>query len=229
MVPHAGLIYSGRLAAAVLNRLEFPEQIIVIGPKHTRYGLPWAVAPHQTWAIPGASIPTDLELARKLVAGIPGLKLDAAAHEQEHAIEIELPLLTQLAPQSRVVGIAIGAATFEQCCEIAAGLARVIAELQPRPLLLISSDMNHFADDAENRRLDQLALKAMQSLDPRQLFDVVRSNEISMCGVLPAVIVMETLRQLGGLTQYESVGYATSADVSRDKSRVVGYAGVLLR
>ncbi|MFM9114623.1 MAG: AmmeMemoRadiSam system protein B [Planctomycetota bacterium] len=229
MVPHAGLIYSGQLAAAVLNRLEFPQQIIVIGPKHTRLGVPWAVAPHETWSLPGCTVQSDLALAQQLAANIPGLQLDAAAHEREHAIEIELPFLSLLAPQSRVVGLAIGAATYEECREFAAGLARVLQSLQPRPLLLISSDMNHFATDTENRRLDQIALAAMQTLDPQKLFAVVREHNISMCGLIPAVIVMETLRQLGGLTHYEQVGYSTSAEVSGDTSRVVGYAGVLLR
>ena len=89
--------------------------------------------------------------------------------------------------------------------------------------------MNHFANDHENRRLDRLALDAMQTLDPQRLLSVVRQHNISMCGVLPAVIVMETLRKLGGLTTCEEVGYATSAEVSGDTRRVVGYAGSLLK
>src|SRR5437667_126260 len=80
---------------------------------------------------------------------------------------------------------------------VAAGLVHVVQYFETPPLLLISSDMNHFATDEENRRLDEMALKALQSLDPKQLYDVVTSNNISMCGVLPAVIVLETLRRLG--------------------------------
>jgi AmmeMemoRadiSam system protein B len=94
--------------------------------------------------------------------------------------------------------------------------------------LLISSDMNHFATDAESRRLDEIALGAMERLDPAHLLATVSEHNISMCGVLPAVIVMEALRQLGGLRRCERVGYATSADANGDTSRVVGYAGVLL-
>ena len=88
--------------------------------------------------------------------------------------------------------------------------------------------MNHFASDAENRRLDEIAIQAMESLDPATLVKTVRDNEISMCGVLPAAIVMETLTRLKPLTTAERVDYATSADVSGDQSRVVGYAGMLL-
>jgi AmmeMemoRadiSam system protein B len=88
--------------------------------------------------------------------------------------------------------------------------------------------MNHFASDTENRRLDEMALAAMETLDPEELYGTVMANHISMCGVLPAVIVMEALRQLGKLQKVERVAYATSADVSGETSRVVGYAGVLL-
>jgi AmmeMemoRadiSam system radical SAM enzyme/AmmeMemoRadiSam system protein B/AmmeMemoRadiSam system protein A len=229
MVPHAGLRFSGQLAAAVLNRLKIPDLVIVIGPKHTREGVDWAVSPHSSWSIPGATIPADTAVARQLVEAIPGLQPDASAHRNEHAIEVELPFLAKLAPSSRVVGVAIGGGTWERCQDFATGLAQVIKRLPSRPLLLISSDMNHFANDSENRRLDEIALQAMEQRDPVHLLTMVTDHNISMCGVLPAVIVMETLRQLGGLQTTERVGYATSADVTGDTSRVVGYAGMLLR
>jgi AmmeMemoRadiSam system protein B len=94
--------------------------------------------------------------------------------------------------------------------------------------LVISSDMNHYASDAENRRLDEMALRAMETLNPAQLYETVTEKHISMCGVLPAVIVMETLHNLKKLTLCRRVAYGTSGDVSGDTSRVVGYAGMLL-
>ena len=125
--------------------------------------------------------------------------------------------------------LAIGGGNLQRCRAFAAGLAAVIRSLRTPPLLVISSDMNHFASDAENRRLDAMALEAMESCDAEKLFEVVTRNNISMCGVLPAVIVMETLRALGGMRRCQRVGYATSADVNGDTQRVVGYAGALLR
>ena len=86
--------------------------------------------------------------------------------------------------------------------------------------------MNHFASDEENRRLDAIALEALETLDPDRLYQVVTSNEISMCGLRPAVIVLECLKQLEQITGCQRIGYATSGDVSGDTSRVVGYAGV---
>jgi AmmeMemoRadiSam system protein B len=228
MIPHAGLIYSGKIAADVLRRIEISERVIIIGPKHTPYGVDWAVTPHSSWSTPFGNLAADRELAKLLCEKIPGLQLDAAAHAEEHAIEVELPFLARLAPRAKVTGIVLGQANLAQCLRIAAGLAEVIRSLPQPPLLIISSDMNHFASDAENRRLDEVALQALETLDPGTLFNTVRDQEISMCGVVPAVIVMETLRLLNQLNRVKRIGYATSADVTNDPSRVVGYAGVLL-
>ncbi len=228
MVPHAGLRYSGAVAGSVLRRLKIPKTVIVIGPKHTPYGVDWAVSPSQEWSIPGARIASDPELAERLVKAIPGLELDALAHQQEHGIEVELPFLARLAPQARVVGIALGQASFAECQQFAEGLAKVVRVLTEPPLLLVSSDMNHFASDAATRRLDELALECMDRKDAQGLFDTCRKKHVTMCGMIPAVIVMETLKRLGKLNRVERVAYATTADTTGDLSRVVGYAGVVM-
>lgn len=228
MVPHAGLRFSGRIAGETLKQVRIPQTVLILGPKHTGQGVEWAVAPHATWQLPGISMASDPEFARLLAERIDGLELDAAAHAQEHSIEVELPLLARLSPTARVVGITIGGGTLDRCLRFGQQLAAVIAGMSSPPLLIISSDMNHFASDEENRRLDEIALQAMESLDPARLFETVFSNQISMCGVLPAVIVLETLKCLGQLCQTRRTAYSTSADTTSDKSRVVGYAGMLI-
>jgi AmmeMemoRadiSam system protein B len=227
LVPHAALKFSGHIAAAVLQRVEIPRTVIVIGPKHTPLGVDWAVAPHQTWALPGGGMESDRLLTRQLCEAIPGLEMDAAAHQREHAIEVELPLLAKLAPQSKVVGIVVGHGDLPSCRRFAEGLAAVLRERDDRPLLLVSSDMNHFAPDAETRGLDALALAELDRCDPAGLYETVTQRNISMCGVLPTVIVLQTLQELGAGTRAERVAYATTADVTGDSSRVVGYAGML--
>ncbi len=228
MLPHAGLKYSGRVAAEVLACLEIPERVIVIGPKHTRLGVDWAVAPHRSWALPGMTMAGDPELAQMLAENIEHLELDVAAHQTEHAIEIELPLLHHYAPEAKVTGIAIGSGDLNACRQFAHGLTKVIAMMEDDLLILISSDMNHFASDGETRRLDAIAIDAIKGLDPKHAFKTVRENQISMCGLLPAVIVLEALNEVRPLTRVEQVAYATSAEVTGDSSRVVGYAGLLV-
>ena len=161
----------------------------------------WAVAPHRTWQLPGRCLDSDPELARLLAESIPGLELDAAAHVHEHAIEVQLPLVARLSPHSRVVGITIRAGELEDLQRFGEQMAGVLAGLSERPLLVISSDMNHYADDGETRRRDRMALEALASLDPDRLYRTVHDNRISMCGVHCRRSWCYALRRLNALNR----------------------------
>ena len=227
LIPHAGWVYSGRIAAEVLSRIAMPSTIVVLCPKHRPGGAECAVAPWARWLFPGGSIATDVTLSRRLADEVPGFELDDRPHQSEHAIEVQLPLLARFAPNSQIVGITVGRVGLAQCQTMATGLAEVVRHQLNDVLLVVSSDMNHFADDAENRRLDELALHALDQLDPQQLYDTCHQHHISMCGMLPAFIVLTALQQLDALHRAVRVDYTTSADASGDTSRVVGYAGML--
>lgn len=228
MVPHAGLRYSGQIAADVWRRIELPGSVLIIGPKHTRAGVDWAVTPHQRWSLSSAvEFQADPLLARTIAESIDRMELDAAAHEHEHGIEVQLPLLRPIAPEIKVTGIAMGPATLTELKRAAVQLAGVLRSMSDPPLLVISSDMNHFADEDENRRRDALALAEMEKGDPEGLLRVCAAENVSMCGQIPAALVMLTLQELGRPLRYQQIGYGTSGDVSGDTSRVVGYAGVL--
>mgnify|MGYP001547205441 CR=1 FL=1 len=227
LVPHAGWVYSGHGAANVWNRLVVPETTIVLCPKHRPGGAPCAVAPWHRWCRPGGQIEVDELWSRKLAEQGPHLTLDDRPHRSEHAVEVQLPLLARANPDSRLVAITIGRLELSECQELAAGLADQLSGQLDDLLLVISSDMHHFADDATNRELDQLAIDALEQLDPLQLYEVCCTNRISMCGLFPAMIVLMALRQLGSLKQARRVAYTTSAEASGDTSRVVGYAGML--
>ncbi|MBN1589737.1 MAG: AmmeMemoRadiSam system radical SAM enzyme [Pirellulales bacterium] len=229
MVPHAGWIYSGKLAADVLSRIDIPSRAIIFCPKHNAVGARWAVAPHGRWVLPGRVVESDRELAEQLAGAVDGLELDGAAHRPEHAVEVQLPILARLAPETHVVGVAMHGGEWAELERFAEQLAAMIDGLVERPLLIVSTDMNHYADEAETERLDRMALAAIEARDPRRLLEVVRDNRITMCGVVPAVVVMETLRRLGSLDECQLVGHTTSAGQTHDKTRVVGYAGALFR
>ena len=189
-----------------------------------------AVAPNKTWSLPGIEISSDTDLARELSDAIPELELDAMAHRDEHGIEVELPLIHHFAPNANVVGIAIGVGDMQTSKAIAEGLRGVLENVAKMVLLLISSDMNHYANDEENRRLDELAMSALEKLDSQIVFDTIRNEQISMCGVLPAVAILEAFqRGSNPLTTAKRVSYLTSADTTGDTSRVVGYCGMLFQ
>lgn len=227
LVPHAGWIYSGKLAAQVFARIKIPAKVLIFGPKHMPHGSDWAVAPHRTWALPGLSLHSDPDLARRIADCVPPFEADAMAHAAEHCIEVQLPILARLAPAAQVLGLVIREGDYNMLCRAADALAKLLESLPEPPLLVVSTDMHHYSDDATTRKLDAEALEALRRPDPRLLWETVRRRGIKMCGYRPAVLVMETLRRLGRLNRCEQVGYATSADASGDTREVVGYAGLL--
>lgn len=231
MVPHAGLKYSGHVAAHVWRSIADlnGRTVVIISPKHTMVGPNWSVCSCDSWRLSaGTAFDTDTELAAQIVNGVSALELDASAHQNEHGIEVQLPLLEKIAPDVKVVGVAVHGGSWGDIQQAAKELAGVLRTLEKEPLLVISSDMNHYASDAENRRRDRMALDAFATCDPQKLLTTCQENNISMCGVIPAALVMETLRQLGREFAVQELEYATSGDVSGDRSQVVGYAGLLL-
>jgi len=227
LVPHAGWMYSGKLAAQVFARIKIPAKVLIFGPKHMPHGSDWAVAPHRTWALPGLSLHSDPDLARRIADGVPPFEADAVAHAAEHCIEVQLPILARLAPAAQVLGLVIREGDYDLLCRAADALAKLLESLPEPPLLVVSTDMHHYSDDATTRKLDAEALEAVRNLDSRLLWETVRRRGIKMCGYRPTVLVMETLRRLGKLNRCEQVGYATSAEASGDTREVVGYAGLL--
>jgi AmmeMemoRadiSam system protein B len=127
----------------------------------------------------------------------------------------------------RFVPIALGTRQFEPLEQLGKALADVIAAQKDSVLIVASSDMNHYESDALTRVKDHRAIERMLTLDPRGLYDVVTEQNISMCGLGPTVAMLTAARQLGARSA-ELVKYATSADVSGDRERVVGYAGIVV-
>jgi len=232
MLPHAGWRFCGSTMGKTLAGVKLPQTIIIIGPKHTPLGPQCSVASHAAWEIPGAIIPVATALVQRLCRAIPQLVSEPEAHRQEHGTEVLLPFLWRLRPDLQIVPIVLGQCAAETLAALAQELAAIrrdaVASGAEPPLLVISSDMNHFAAEAENRRRDKLALDAMLTGNPQQLFNVCVQNDISMCGLLPAVTIMQALLREAPTLHPKLVDYTTSAAASGDSSRVVGYAGVLL-
>lgn len=229
LVPHAGWIFSGELAAATFARVRLPERVIVFAPKHRPGGLDWAVAPYGTWEFPGASLAGDPDFCARMVSAVDLFQFDPIPHREEHAIEVQLPLLHRLRPDVRVVGMTLATASWSLIAEAAAELAAFLMHQETMPLLVISSDMNHYASEEMTRTVDQMALERMSALDPEGLLNCVRENRISMCGATGAALVLETLRLCDALNEAVLVGHTTSAARTGDTERVVGYAGMLFR
>jgi len=227
IVPHAGYMYSGRVAGAVFSALEIPQLCLVLCPNHTGVGRALAIMSEGEWETPLGNVPIDNSFAAALKQGCPLLQEDSVAHRSEHAAEVELPFLQTRQPQLRFVPIALGTGQFEALDQLGDAIADVIAAQSCPVLIVASSDMNHYESDAITRVKDHKAIEPILALDPRALYDIVMQEHISMCGFGPAVALLIAAKKLGA-TSAEVVKYATSGEVSGDLDMVVGYAGVIV-
>lgn len=227
MSPHAGYVYSGGVAGCTLGQANLASTVLMLGPKHTPYGAPLALWDSGRWLYPGGEVPVDNVLAEMLRRADPRLTPDTAGHAQEHSLEVMLPFLAAINPEVRVVPLAVGVGGAELLVEIGEHIGRALAA-HPEPVsILVSSDMSHQIPDGEARRRDAMALEAALTLDPAALYRTVRDHRITMCGVLPMTIGLAAARVLGA-TKARVTTYATSGDVTGDRERVVGYAGVIV-
>ena len=228
LVPHAGYIYSGNVAGEVYRRIEIPERVILLGPRHFPRGAPLAILSEGSWQTPLGMAPIDHLLAEKIVRAFPQLREDAVAHSAEHSLEVQLPFLQRLNPSFAFVPIVIGPAQWETLEALGHALANVIAAESEPILLIASSDMNHYESDAATRVKDRKAIDQILALDARGLFDTVHDENISMCGYAAAVATVIAARELGS-TGAELIRYATSGEVNGDMQEVVGYAGMVMK
>jgi AmmeMemoRadiSam system protein B len=225
--PHAGLIYSGAVAGEVYSRIALPETFILMGPNHTGLGANVALMPEGEWEIPTAVLRIDERLGRKILANASIAVDDAQAHVFEHSIEVQLPFIAYFSKDARILPIAIMSATVEECESLGKAIAKSIKETGSRVVIVASSDMSHYVSDDVARKKDRMAIDRVLSLDPAGLFKVVQKERISMCGYLPATVMLFASRFLGA-TRAELVKYATSGEVSGDYEQVVGYAGIIV-
>ena len=226
LVPHAGYVYSGQVAGAVYARMAIPKKIVVLGVRHQPRGERAAILSSGAWRTPLGDAPIDEPLAEALRAACPVLREDSVAHSAEHSLEVQIPFLQILQREFAFVPIALGTMRFEDLVIVGESIGRVLAGAGEEILLLTTSDLNHYENDATTRMKDHKAIAQMLALNARGLYDTCREEAISMCGLGPAVAMLTALKSLGA-ARSELVRYATSGDVSGDFSAVVGYAGML--
>jgi AmmeMemoRadiSam system protein B len=228
LVPHAGYVFSGGVAGAVYARIQIPNRVIILGPRHRPGGANFAINSEGAWETPLGRVKIDSDLARALLTAYPLLVEDDVAHRREHSLEVQLPFLQTLSKDFQFVPIAIGTLNFDELASLGHALAKVISNCAEPVLLVASSDINHYESEEITHVKDQQAIDQMLALNPRGLHDTVRREGITMCGCGPAVSAITAALDLGA-TRVELVRYATSADVLGDQDDVVGYAGMLFR
>lgn len=226
VVPHAGYVYSGAVAGAVYGKVAIPARVVVLGPNHTGLGHAGAALwPAGDWATPLGVVPIDAALTGAL-GQAAGVAPDPAAHLREHSLEVQVPFLQRARPDVAIAALCLAHLSYRACETLGRAVARAAEEAGA--LVVASSDMSHYVSAATARAKDERAIERILALDPAGLYDVVHAEDISMCGIIPATVMLVAARERGA-TSAELVRYAHSGEVNGDHRSVVGYAGIVVR
>jgi AmmeMemoRadiSam system protein B len=223
IVPHAGLVYSGPIAARAFYELageRSPRSVLILGVDHHGGGRPFALS-DRDWETPLGPVAVDHDLVRALAQ--PPVEVDERAHELEHSIEVELPFLQYVEPKLSIAALMVRFAPFDVLQKV----ARVVRQaIDGRDVLLIAStDFSHYVSVDAARHLDQLATDQILKLDGRGLYRTVVEHDISMCGIAPTTVLLEALAGEPLSARLLKWGHSGEEEPMRE---VVGYASLLL-
>jgi MEMO1 family protein len=226
IAPHAGLTYSGPVAAHAYRLLpRHPIDVaVLVGPSHF-VGFDGVSMYRGGFDSPLGIAELDEACAAAIAAAAPIVGEHPTAHVREHSLEMQLPFLKRLAPAAKIVPLLMG-------CQDA-GTARALGDALGealrgrRALLVASTDLSHYHDAATAARLDSVVIDCVSRFDPEGLQGALEARPEHACGGGPAVAVMRAARDLGARDAV-ILKYADSGDVSGDKSAVVGYLAAAL-
>jgi AmmeMemoRadiSam system protein B len=217
IVPHAGYVYSGPVAASAYARLHsFRERfrkVLLLGPAHRVPFRGLAASSASAFETPLGSVPVDQEMTVRALA-LPSVRLLDQAHEGEHSLEVHLPFLQTVLEGFRILPLLVGEASHED-------VAEVLRELWggEETLVVISSDLSHFLSYERAARLDESTARSIEALLPEE----IRHDQA--CGRIPLGGLLIRAREEG--LEVERVDLRNSGDTAGPRDRVVGYGSFL--
>jgi AmmeMemoRadiSam system protein B len=227
IAPHAGLMYSGPVAAYAYRLLRGRsfDVAVLVGPSHAGGFDGVSVHAAGGFETPFGVVPIDEACASALLRATPVVHEGAAAHLREHSLEMQLPFLQHLAPGLRIVPLLMGHQTADTVRALGEALAGTLRGR--RALLVASTDLSHYHDAAAASHLDAVVVDCVARFDADGLQRALAARPDHACGGGPTVAVMRAAHALGARDS-AVLDYADSGDVSGDKSAVVGYLAAAL-
>lgn len=220
MVPHAGLVYSGPVAAhayAAMAEDGFPETFVIIGPNHHGRGKGVAVS-DEDFETPLGVSKVDMEIVSRLKGVV---EVDRSAHVNEHSIEVQLPFIQYIKPDTKIVAIAMGYQDPETAKEVGRSVRKAIEGKDV--VVLASSDMSHYVPAQVAKTKDMAVLSRLIDLDYEGAYRQVMDLGVSMCGYGPVLAMMQAVDG----KKARLLKYANSGDVTPMRD-VVGYSSLIV-
>lgn len=238
VLPHAGYIYSGRVAVQTVSHIKIKDRVILLGPNHTGDGREFSIVTKGAWQTPLGQVKIDEELSRELLNKSRYIEEDNLGHLYEHSLEVELPVLQYFRSDFKLTPIAILSDQFtplgwngelNKLKRTGENIGQGIIDMgiKDSVMLVASSDMTHYEPQADAERKDKIAIQSMLELDQEKLFENIHNFNITMCGYAPVIVMLGAAKLLGAKTA-RLIKYQTSGDVTGDRQSVVGYAGIVI-
>jgi AmmeMemoRadiSam system protein B len=231
VVPHAGYIYSGAVAAHSyfeLSQEKKPDVFIILGPNHTPLGSGISLMDSGTWKTPLGDVSIDSDVAKAILDADEENIIDAepTGHQAEHSIEVQLPFLQFLyKDEFQFVPISMMLQDVRTAKEVGQAIAQGLNNLGVNGVIIASTDFSHYEPHETAQEKDRKAINIILQFDEEGLYNTVSSLNISMCGYGP-VMAMLTATKLLGAKNAKLLKYATSGDTSGNYGQVVGYAAI---
>lgn len=233
VAPHAGLVYSGQIAAYAYDTVRnVPYDVVVLaGPSHYVAFDGVSIWPRGAFETPLGLVAIDPVAADRIAAASPLIRAIPEAHVREHAIELQLPFLRRLMPETPIVPLVIGRQVRETIVELADALVAALADR--RVLLVASTDLSHYFPRERAQSLDQRVREHIERFDAEALLTEMErypAGEFARyvaCGGGATVAVMRAARGLGARRACV-LRHGDSSEVSGDTTRVVGYLAAVM-
>jgi AmmeMemoRadiSam system protein B len=231
VVPHAGYFYSGAVASycySLLRQKTF-DTVILIGPSHFTNFEGFSLPIYKSFQTPLGEIQVDTQFINLLASKGAGVfDFVNSAHLKEHSLEVQLPFLqTVLEEGFKIVPILMGEQTLKNAEDAAEILFKILDEYDKHFIIVISTDLSHYHEDSEARKMDQEFMTLFQNMNTKRLMQEIKSSAIEACGAGPVAVLLETGRKMLR-NNIKTLNYKTSGEVSGDLSRVVGYLSAVI-
>ena len=222
IAPHAGLMYSGPVAAHAYRLLRGRsfDVAVLVGPSHFIGFEGVASSSSGGFETPFGVMTVDADCSRAIAEASEVVRPHPTAHAREHSLEMQLPFLARLAPALPIVPLLMGYQTAATAAALGSALARALAGR--KSLLVASTDLSHYHDAATAASMDRVVIDCVTRFDSDGLQRALDARPEHACGGGPMVAVMRAA-QAAGARETRILDYADSGDVSGDKSSVVGY------
>lgn len=235
IAPHAGYMFSGPVAAHSYLKLAedgIPETFLIICPNHTGMGSGVSTVTEGQWQTPLGLSDIDSEFAERLIQDASIIDSEPLAHMQEHSCEVQIPFLQYLAEKGdrnfKIVPICMWMQDLLTTTEIGNAIAHTSRELERDVVVVASTDFTHYKPHDIAYNNDHQVLDAIEALDEKGMMSRVEELNVTMCGFGPVATAIVYSKILGA-RKVEILKYATSGDITGDRSKVVGYASAVIR